>query len=361
MLYSNNNNENVVFNIDDKDYYLEPNKLWFTDVNYKHWVKNNSDIDRIHLVIDFKPTIEIMFKIGLTHLSFFKKFYFSNNSLINKRINFKRINLIQQQKSKICLIMCQWKRFHTFNSIIQSIMNQTILVDVYIWNNNYDKKEDLLKILNNYKNININIYLYNSPYNIKCIGRLISAHLLRYLYDKIIFFDDEIMVSEDVIETFDNETNQYPNTIFSWWAHNIISDTHFYKRINMQKNNNTIVNYGGGGGCIIPSKLFSIDFMNWLPYRYFNVEDLLCNIYIHHFMKGNVRASNANITFIKNESVSKDSMSFGYKLCNRTNIEIHKLKDMCLQWGIKEYNYPIFNPKLNKFICIKTKYGGVKK
>ena len=41
--------------------YLEPGYLWYTNVNCLHSVENNTNIDRIHLVIDLKPT-ETMLK-----------------------------------------------------------------------------------------------------------------------------------------------------------------------------------------------------------------------------------------------------------------------------------------------------------
>lgn len=341
-------NDKVDFYIDGDKYNLKENILWYTDVTKEHWVRNNSSEDRIHLVIDFKPTIEIMNKIGLTKLLFFKKFYFKDNILENKQIKFERINENKYKKSKYCIIMCQWKRFHTLNNILSSFENQDIKVDLYIWNNNYDDKDNLIKILKSRNDYKINIYLYNSPYNIKCIGRIITAYLIKYLYNKIIFFDDDqIMISNNVVKKFVDESNKYPNSIISWWAHNIKSHKHFYDRINMQ-NCNIVVNYGGGGGCIIPPLLFSSNFMEWLPYKYFNVEDFLCNIYIYYFMKGCIRSLKVNIKFIGNESVSIDSMSYGYKICERSGIEIHELKDLCLQWAIKKYNYPIYNENISK-------------
>jgi hypothetical protein len=46
----------VKMKIEENEYFLEAGKLWLTRVDKMHSVKNNSDIDRIHLVIDFKPT-----------------------------------------------------------------------------------------------------------------------------------------------------------------------------------------------------------------------------------------------------------------------------------------------------------------
>ena len=43
--------------------FLTPGYLWFTNVNALHGVENNSNIDRIHLVIDMKPTQEMLRRI----------------------------------------------------------------------------------------------------------------------------------------------------------------------------------------------------------------------------------------------------------------------------------------------------------
>jgi hypothetical protein len=43
--------------------HLEPGKLWYTNVNCLHAVENKSDIVRVHLVIDLKPTEEMLAKI----------------------------------------------------------------------------------------------------------------------------------------------------------------------------------------------------------------------------------------------------------------------------------------------------------
>lgn len=43
--------------------FLTPGYLWFTNVNALHGVENNSDVDRVHLVIDMKPTREMLSRI----------------------------------------------------------------------------------------------------------------------------------------------------------------------------------------------------------------------------------------------------------------------------------------------------------
>lgn len=43
--------------------YLDPGLLWYTNVNCLHSVENNSNIDRVHLVIDIRPTPEMLQQI----------------------------------------------------------------------------------------------------------------------------------------------------------------------------------------------------------------------------------------------------------------------------------------------------------
>jgi hypothetical protein len=43
--------------------YLSPGYLWYTNVNCLHSVENNSDIDRVHLVIDLRPTPDMLTQI----------------------------------------------------------------------------------------------------------------------------------------------------------------------------------------------------------------------------------------------------------------------------------------------------------
>lgn len=48
--------ENVLFYINKQPYGLKAGNLYYTDVSFKHKVVNNSDIDRIHMVIDVPLT-----------------------------------------------------------------------------------------------------------------------------------------------------------------------------------------------------------------------------------------------------------------------------------------------------------------
>ena len=46
----------IYMTIDERNYFLEPGKLYMTDVSKRHSVRNNSVIDRIHIVVDLERT-----------------------------------------------------------------------------------------------------------------------------------------------------------------------------------------------------------------------------------------------------------------------------------------------------------------
>ncbi len=270
------------------------------------------------------------------------------------KIEFKKVNSSENNKTDNCFVMLLYKRPETLKQILNKLEEQTEKVDVYLWNNNYEEKFEFENILNKYFTLsNININLYNSKENIKKIGRIITSHMLRKLYKNIIFFsDDQIMTDNHVIETFIYEVNKYPNTILSTWALDLNNEHTFWDRT--RKFNNRLVDYTGGDGAIYPSNLFTDEFIEWMPYMFLSNEDFLCSMYIAIFMKGENRASNAKIEFISDQVNSRKSLSWNVKYCNYTGNEIHRLKTNMLKWSIEEYNYPNFkNKQLN---LIETPY-----
>ena len=46
----------IYMTIDERNYFLEPGNLYMTDVSKRHSVRNNSNIDRIHIVVDLERT-----------------------------------------------------------------------------------------------------------------------------------------------------------------------------------------------------------------------------------------------------------------------------------------------------------------
>ena len=261
----------------------------------------------------------------------YNKFYKENYDFDN--IKFKKTNCNQNDITESCLILLQWKRLQTLKKILKKIEEQSKLIDVYLWNNNFKEKYKFEKILLKFKNSKINIYYYNSKLNIKNSAKVITANLLHKIYKNIIFFDDDQIMSDNmVIETFENEVIKFPNTILSVWAFDLTSKFTFWKRI--RKFNNELVHYAGSGGAIYPSNLFSDLFLEWIPNNLVGNEDFLLNIYITTQLNGKNRASNANINFIPEEFISKESMTW-----NEKN-QIHELKNKQLAWSIDNFCYP---------------------
>ena len=58
-------NHSVIFGIDDTEYNLMNGTLYYTRVDKPHWMKNNSSRDEIHLVIDIKPTHDMIQKLDI--------------------------------------------------------------------------------------------------------------------------------------------------------------------------------------------------------------------------------------------------------------------------------------------------------
>jgi len=170
---------------EQKKFNLKKGKLYYTRVEKKHWVKNESNEDRIHLVIDIKPTLKMMEIIGLNNLSIFKNYYNSNIDL-NHIIKFEKIKSYENKKSKLCTIIDCWSQESNdkFLQLMKKYINIGKYRDIYIWNNYYDDKEILIENLKKIKSPIFNIYLYNSPYKLlkKSNGRLITKEIIKYLY-----------------------------------------------------------------------------------------------------------------------------------------------------------------------------------
>jgi hypothetical protein len=52
-------NEHIIMYVDDQPYRFEAGTAWYFDATAFHSVENNSDQDRIHLVVDFKASREL--------------------------------------------------------------------------------------------------------------------------------------------------------------------------------------------------------------------------------------------------------------------------------------------------------------
>ncbi len=60
---------NVTMTVEDKTWHIGEGELWFANVKRPHSVKNQSDIDRVHVVIDvaWSEKLEELYQQALTH------------------------------------------------------------------------------------------------------------------------------------------------------------------------------------------------------------------------------------------------------------------------------------------------------
>ena len=121
-------NELVKFGIDNNEYYMEAGKLWYSRVDKNHWVKNDSDIDRIHLVIDLKPTEEMIKVLDIKKLS--------DNIVLQK----EPIKTINYGKFKN---FTSWKEFKNYSNILYLSFGN--------FNKNYKSQFDFYEVLNTIK------------------------------------------------------------------------------------------------------------------------------------------------------------------------------------------------------------------
>ena len=131
-------NERVKFGIDNNEYYMEAGKLWYSRVDKNHWVKNDSDIDRIHLVIDIKPTVEMIRILDI-------KKEINNKNILKKTINepIKSIKPVKSVNNKKFKTFTSWKEFN-FNSNI-------LYLSFANFNKDTKTNFDFYNILNNIK------------------------------------------------------------------------------------------------------------------------------------------------------------------------------------------------------------------
>ena len=339
-------NNKIDFYIDDNKYNLESCKWYYTRLEKVHWVKNNSDQDRIHLVVDIKPTMNIMKNLGLNKISNYRKFY-SNKADFEKDITFKRINKKLHTRTKNVLIMCVWKRYMTLEQTLKDIENQNEKIDIYLWNNNYDNREEFEKIVNKFKDSHLNIYIHNSKDNIKAIARMIVASIVEYLYDNVIFLDDDMKIHGNALDNLIEERKKFHNTALSVWSLDFNDPIHYWDRT--RKKNHETCHYAGTPCCIYPTNINFEEFLNWLPIIFERgdelpdlIEDLMLNVYFKIYKNGTLRASKANVTFINGIWNGKDALS--------VQGNIRDIKNKTLKFLIDKYNYPSLNKNIKKQI-----------
>jgi len=171
---------------------------------------------------------------------------------------------------KIAIIMCMWKRLEKLEEFtLKGLQSQTEKdFTLYIWNNNPDNVDGIAKILNMYKDLDINVV--HSPKNIGGFGRFEMAKLVADKHDIIIMIDDDQKFNNKMVEIFVDEYDN--NALKSRWTWRFGGNTYTHRgRI---EDGGKSVHYCGTGGLVAPSWIFKTPEVFQIPQQFLFVEDL---------------------------------------------------------------------------------------
>ena len=206
---------------------------------------------------------------------------------------------VDNTKTQI-IIMCQWNRIENLENIIINLNSQSFQdIHLYIWNNNFKKRNLISQIINN-KVQNFNISWFDCEENIGGFGRFIMA---KYLLDNknipdgkehlsvpfhamskvtssssdIIFIDDDQILKDTVI--FELVKMKKNNCGFHWSGRKFYKNKNYWDSwsnifSNSKIENYNFLDYGGTGTMIIDSKIFRDQSFYYINKKYLFIEDL---------------------------------------------------------------------------------------
>lgn len=184
------------------------------------------------------------------------------------------------------VIMCAWKRIDRLELTLEMLEAQTDKkFFLCIWNNNFDSRNDIEKIINN-KSYSFQINIHHSNTNIKGFGRFFYAKRLldEDNYPFVAFIDDDINFESNLIDQFKKQKQK--ESVKSFWAFRLKSPgNHYWRRENILPDKKD-AHYCGTGGMILDSSIFLNDtFMNEIPEKYKDIEDLWLSFFASFYLK----------------------------------------------------------------------------
>lgn len=206
-------------------------------------------------------------------------------------------------KEEIHIVMCCYRRHHNLKEIIGSICNQTInvlySVNLHIINTNPDKWEDTQRIKGelNAANSNLKLHLCNTTENLYGYARFLYVrHTMKKCFmPYVIFIDDDQVLAKDWVEKM--YSTRKPLTYNCWYGRIFekgkgIDAISYWNDLVMQHKRllaeydpaHKEFDYGGTGGSIIDTNVFSLDLMFRCPKHYRNIEDLWLSFIMKHVL-----------------------------------------------------------------------------
>jgi hypothetical protein len=170
--------------------------------------------------------------------------------------------------------------------------------DLYI-SDNSNKTQKVIALISKYaKDIGINISIKSDNNEFKQFSRfLLARDLAQGGYEKVIFFDDDEVLSKTFVE--DCVTQYEPKTVKSFWAHSI--NTVYKRKTKIEKEE--VGNYAGTGGLVCDISIFLNDDFFDCPEEYWIVDDLWLSFYLLKFTDYKIQTLKTHIRFI-NDSKS---------------------------------------------------------
>ena len=194
----------------------------------------------------------------------------------------------------IHIIMCCWKRYQNLNQQFEMLNNQTVSnrIHLHLINNNFDKKEEIEKIVEKCKNKYKNIKLILSHYKNEFFGFQRFIYIRDYLIKKfnidyVIIIDDDQLYDNKWVENMWNLRK--PKLYTSWYCkkwngkYDYWNDTmiNHDECIQNMKKDIEYTDYNGTGGSLIDVSIFYNNSPLWnkpddLPegVSIYNIEDL---------------------------------------------------------------------------------------
>lgn len=198
-------------------------------------------------------------------------------------------------KSKTAVILCTYRRLEYFAETSRCLKDQTNTdFDLYIANNS-DNETKLTKSVTKFlHDAPFNTYVENFFNEFKPFSRfLIARDLAKEGYEKIIFIDDDEILSQHFIQ---NCYDQYEENSFkSFYAH-IVKDN-YWKKQKLHKKQ--LGNYAGTGGLVCNAKFFLDDDFFGCPEEFYIIDDLWLSYYILRYTDYTIKLLDTDIEFIK--------------------------------------------------------------
>lgn len=196
--------------------------------------------------------------------------------------------------NSVLVVMCLWKRIHYLKYTLQYLENQNIgrSITLCIWNNNWNKSDEINKIVRNFNGKKVNVILHHSPENIGGIGRFVFTKYIcerKTHFQNVIFVDDDQVLGESFIQTL--LINKVSKSGLHWYGKKFYKDRLYWDAwanlwprrradVGYAKFNEKYLDYGATCGMIIDTECFLMDeFYNFNKDFQF-VEDLWMSYFV---------------------------------------------------------------------------------